>query len=142
MVSSDMTAHGELHDSPLRQLLRVSRTHRLHPGFVLVGILRLDPQFVLDLRWPAVDTSARWIQQREELVSLPSAVSQLLEWHAARQRVDRFRSLSWSGTDYVLVDQAGRKYDSKGADAAMGFFCAQIGLPAIPFAALRHPCLR
>ncbi len=141
MFNSDIAARGELHDSPLRRLLRVSLTHRLHPGLVLVGVLRLDPQFVLDLRWPAVDTSAGWIQQGEELVSLPSAVSQLLEWHAARQRLDRTRSLSWSDTDHVLVDQGGWQYDLESADAAMGLFCAQIGLPAIPFATLRHPCL-
>ena len=141
MFNSDIAARGALHDSPLRRLLRVSRSHRLHPGLVLVGVLRLDPQFVLDLRWPAVDTSAGWIQQGEELVSLPSAVSQLLEWHAARQRLDRTRSLRWSGTDHVLVDQGGWQYDLESADAAMGFFCAQIGLPAIPFATLRHPCL-
>lgn len=141
MFNSDIAARGELHDPPLRRLLRVSRTHRLHPGLVLVGVLRLDPQFVLDLRWPAVDTSAGWIQQGEELVSLPSAVSQLLEWHAARQRLDRTRSLIWSGTDHVLVDQGGWQYDLESADAAMGLFCAQIGLPAIPFATLRHPCL-
>ena len=141
MFNSDIAARGELHDPPLRRLLRVSRTHRLHPGLVLVGVLRLDPQFVLDLRWPAVDTSAGWIQQGEELVGLPSAVSQLLEWHAARQRLDRTRSLIWSGTDHVLVDQGGWQYDLESADAAMGLFCAQIGLPAIPFATLRHPCL-
>ena len=83
-----------------------------------LAILRLDPQFVLDLRWPAVDTSAGWIQQGEELVSLPSAVSQLLEWHAARQRLDRTRSVSWSGTDHVLVDQGGWKYDLESADVS------------------------
>ena len=142
VLNNDIDARVELSDSPLRRLLWVSRHHRLHPGLVLVGIVHLDPRFVLDLRWPAVDTRAEKIHVRDETVILPRTVSTLLEWHAARQRMDRIKSLGWSGTDHVLVDQRGEQFDSTRADTAMEFFCSQVGLPVVPFTSLRHPCLR
>lgn len=142
MFNSVQQARADLPDSPLFRLLQASRNHRLHPGLVLVGIVHLDPQFVLELRWPAVDTSAQWVQAGEDVVMLPSAVSRLLAWHAARQRMDRLNAMRWSGSDHVLVDQRGCRFDDDSADVAMRNFCAQIGLPAIPFSALRHPCLR
>ena len=131
-----------LSESPLQRLLEVSRYHRLHPGLVLVGLLHMDPEVVLDLRWPMVHLDQGWLQTEDEAIQLPFPVSGLLMWHEARQRLDRRRALRWSGLDRVLMDERGCSFDMPGADVAVRFFCLQAGLPPVPFSALRHPCLR
>lgn len=132
----------QLQPSPLRRLLEVSRYHRLHPGLVLVGVVRMDPGVVLDLRWPMVHLDQGWIETQANSVLLPDPVAGLLAWHAARQRLDRRRAVCWSGTDRVFQDECGHQFDVSSADVAVQFFCMQAGLPALSFAGLRHPCLR
>ena len=137
-----VTRSASLRESPLQRLLEVSRYHRLHVGLVLVGMVRMDPGFVLDLRWPMVDLQKGWVQTEMEPICLPVPVNGLLRWHAARQRLDSRRAVCWSGSDRVLQDERGDRFDMSCADVAVRFFCIQAGLPAVPFSALRHPCLR
>lgn len=129
-------------ESPLRRLLYVSRFHRIHPGLLLVGMVGLDPDLVLDLRWQQVDLDAGQVRSSEQVVPLHATVTDLLRWHAARQRLDRSRSLRWAGADQVLLDQAGFPFSMEAADFILRRFCEEAGLPTVPFSALRHPCLR
>lgn len=127
---------------PLQRLLQVSVHHRLHLGLVLVGEARLEPASVLDLRWSMLDTDLKGAWMERNWIPLPEPVSGLLEWHLARQRLDRLRAFQWATADRVLVDERGVAFDMAAADRIVGGFWRQIGLPEIPFASLRHPCLR
>mgnify|MGYP002359043315 CR=1 FL=1 len=128
--------------SPMHSLLQATRVHRLHVGVALVGVVGLEPKRVLDLRWSQVDLEGEWIQHGSKRVPLASTVVGLLRWHAARQRLDRIRSVRWFGIDEVLLDERGCRFSLQSADFVLEYYCEQAGLPAIPFSSLRHPCLR
>ena len=130
------------HDSPLRRLLHESRLHRLHPGLVLVGLVRLEPSLVLDLTWREIDLSQGQVDTDTGWVRLPSPVTGLLRWHAARQRMDCRRAPVWPGASEVLLDEIGLPFSQETADEVVGGFCRDAGLPRVPFSGLRHPCLR
>jgi hypothetical protein len=135
-------SRGRSHDSPLHRLLYESRFHRLHPGLVLVGLVRLEPSFVLDLSWREIDLSQGWIDTDAGRLRLPPTVTALLQWHAARQRMDCRRAAVWPGASQVLLDEFGIPFSDDVADAVVGGLCDEVGLPRLPFSSLRHPCLR
>ncbi len=128
-------------ESPLHQLLQVSKFHRLHPGLVLVGLARLDPVYVLELRWSQVVLGVGLIGPDGEMIRLADPICELLRWHAVRQRLDRRRSLTWRAVDQVLLDERGGQFTVERADCEMRHFCQQVGLPPVAFSSLRHPCL-
>lgn len=142
MYVSHLQPARESAASPLHRLLTVSRFHRLHPGLALVGLVGLDSGFVLDLRWWQVDVVGSRVDYHGESRPLPPTVSGLLQWHHARQRLDKTLAIRWFASDQVLVDRCGKPFSVDSADVAMRWFCEQLGLPSIPFSSLRHPCLR
>lgn len=64
--------------------------------------------------------------------------TQLLHWHACRQRLDRRRAEpAWRHSLRMFVDQTGRPYTETNADEAVTIAAARAGLPPITFARLR-----
>ena len=124
--------------SVLAAVLAADTRHRLHAAMVLVGIHGVPVPVVLDLVWPQVRPDTRTLEVPGLTVHLDAATMDLLHWHGARQRLDRYRAgPAWRQSLRVFVDETGRPYSETRADEAVTIAAAKAGLPPVTSAEMR-----
>ena len=146
-------------EQELGEFLHSCRTDRLHPMFVLLGLVGLRRGEVVGLLWEAVDLNRGTLRIEQSAVRIgknmvlgpPKSASgtrtvaiddetaRRLHWHQCRQRMELLRATGQGVTPaYVFTTPAGEPLDPAYVSRRFDLLVKASGLPRIRLHDLRH----